>query len=248
MTKKEWAHRRYEQAKLTHIAFAKFYPLTLEDLPDEVWLPAPNYEDYQISNFGRIKSFKNGMQKILKPAIDGKGYLQAGLCKNGKIKRFRVHRLVAQLFVSNPDNKPQINHRDGNRLNNHISNLEWCTSAENIKHAVEHNLIPSCEDNYLAKLTQEQIFYIRDNPDNLTLKQLADMFGMAFQTISTIQLGKSWKNAGGIIRDKVDKRIPNKVREQIRAEYVYGSADFGSYGLAKKYGVSQKTVLNIVHE
>lgn len=241
----DYERRLYEQAKPAYAALMKCYPLELDDLPGEVWLPVPSYEGYYVSNFGRVKSFYTG--KILKPAIS-LGYLFVHLCNNSKRKIFYVHRLVAQLFVSNPDNKPQINHRDGNRLNNHISNLEWCTSAENIKHAVEHNLIPSCEDNYLAKLTQEQIFYIRDNPDNLTLKQLADMFGMAFQTISTIQLGKSWKNAGGIIRDKVDKRIPNKVREQIRAEYVYGSADFGSYGLAKKYGISQKTVLNIVRE
>lgn len=105
----------------------------------EQWKDIKGYEGlYQVSSLGRVKRilFKNKMvekkeDKVLKPFQSKKGYLQVTLCKNNKTKLFNIHRLVAEAFIDNPDNLPQVNHRDENKENNKINNLEFCTSKYN---------------------------------------------------------------------------------------------------------------------
>lgn len=105
----------------------------------EEWLPIEGYDGYEVSNFGRIKSLErmNSLgrivkERILKPSTNKYGYQQVSLFKNGKRKWFRVHRLVANTFIDNPNNLPQVNHIDECKTNNHISNLEWCTAEYNV--------------------------------------------------------------------------------------------------------------------
>jgi hypothetical protein len=118
----------------------------------ELFLPVKNYEGlYEVSNYGTIKSVqrivtgksKHGNpnsrilpERIKKQRIDKYGYPCIVLSKNGIKKHFTIHRLVCITFAPNPLNKPQINHIDGNKLNNHVSNLEWCTAIENVTHSV----------------------------------------------------------------------------------------------------------------
>lgn len=106
----------------------------------EEWRGVKDYEGlYQISNTGKVKSLYRNNERILIGDII-KGYLRVELTKNKKIKKFLVHRLVAQAFIPNPENKPYVNHIDGNKENNNVSNLEWCTQRENINHAWETGL------------------------------------------------------------------------------------------------------------
>lgn len=98
------------------------------------------FEEYQVSDLGNIKSLKWGKEIILKPKVTTKGYLEAHFRINGKDKIFKVHRLVAMAFIPNPENKPQVNHIDGNKLNNRVDNLEWATNGENQKHAYKNGL------------------------------------------------------------------------------------------------------------
>ena len=99
---------------------------------DEIWRDIEGYEGlYQISNKGRVKSLKWGKERILKPGITGSGYLKVLLCKNRMIKHIKIHRLVANAFIPNPENKPQVNHKDENKFNNSVNNLEWSTAKEN---------------------------------------------------------------------------------------------------------------------
>lgn len=96
------------------------------------------YGNYYVSNEGEIKNFKTN--HILKLKINNGGYYSTNIRVDGKIKTIRPHRLVAELFIPNEDNKPYVNHIDGNKLNNKVTNLEWCTPKENTKHAFKNNL------------------------------------------------------------------------------------------------------------
>ncbi len=111
----------------------------------ELWKDVIDYEGlYKVSNIGRVRSVERyvkqhrGQQlkkgKILKLGIDRGGYVTVKLSKDNKGRRPTVHRLVSQAFITNPDNKPEVNHIDGNKSNNHVYNLEWCTRSENMKH------------------------------------------------------------------------------------------------------------------
>lgn len=104
---------------------------------NEEWKDIEGYKGlYQISNLGKVKRFyKNGKIKILKPRLNHKGYERVSLCKNSNDhKEFCVHRLVGKTFIENPLGKPQINHINGNKLDNTIYNLEWVTPKENCIH------------------------------------------------------------------------------------------------------------------
>lgn len=100
---------------------------------NEIFLPIEGYPKYQISNLGRVKSIV-GKEKILKTWIN-KRYYSVSLMKDKVQKNHLVHRLVAQAFIPNPENKPEVNHVDGNTKNFNISNLEWSTPSENIHHS-----------------------------------------------------------------------------------------------------------------
>ena len=125
----------------------------------EIWKDINGYEGlYQVSNLGRVRSLnryvnsaiKNNNKvirkgKILKFNSNWNNYLQVNLSKCGKEKMFAVHRLVALTFIPNPNNLSQVNHIDGNKFNNSVNNLEWCTAKENINHSWKLGLSKSYE-------------------------------------------------------------------------------------------------------
>ena len=117
----------------------------------EIWKDVENYEGfYQVSNLGRVKSLErdvflpNGIvnrhieEKILVPILNAYGYSFVNLHKNGKSKAILIHRLVALAFIPNPENKPQVNHKDENPLNNRVDNLEWCTASYNANYGTKN--------------------------------------------------------------------------------------------------------------
>ena len=105
----------------------------------EIWKDIKDYEGlYQVSNYGRVRSLdrydnvgRSRKGSIMTVTDNGKGYRAISLSKNGARKTYKVHRLVAEAFIPNNDNLPQINHKDENRYNNHVDNLEWCSSKYN---------------------------------------------------------------------------------------------------------------------
>ncbi len=106
----------------------------------EIWKDIKGYEGiYQVSNTGKIKSIKRNI--ILKNIIHHYGYLIVQLNKNGVGKDFSVHRLVAGAFIPNTDNLPQVNHKDENKLNNNVENLEWCTAGYNTNYGTRNKRV-----------------------------------------------------------------------------------------------------------
>lgn len=124
----------------------------------EIWKSINGYEGkYEISNLGRVRSNskhkKINEDKCLSPAPNKRGYLTVSLFKNGKHLTKKIHRLVAQAFLPNPENKPQVNHIDGDKTNNCVDNLEWATQEENIQHSYKLGLHKRFfgKDNHLSK-------------------------------------------------------------------------------------------------
>lgn len=110
----------------------------------EIWKDIQGYEGfYQVSNFGNVRSLKwnhSNQIRLLTP-FENDGYKRVGIRKNNVLKNYLIHVLVAKAFIPNPKNKPCVNHMDGNKTNNNVSNLEWVTYSENTIHAKNHNLI-----------------------------------------------------------------------------------------------------------
>jgi hypothetical protein len=169
----------------------------------EVWKTINGYENYEISSLGRVKSLSRktnfgcsyiiSKEIILKYWMDKKGYSYVTLRSNNLSKNFLVHRLVGLHFIENPFNKPQINHIDGNKLNNKIENLEWATAKENLKHAVETGLNKiKGVYHYDSKFTEEDVIFIRKS--KLTQRELSERFNVAQTTISHVKLFKTYKD------------------------------------------------------
>lgn len=152
----------------------------LKNNTSDTWKYIKNYKGiYKINTKGEIYSFYT--QKYLKSKKHPKGYLYIGLCKKGKRNTFKIHRLVAQTFILNPENKPQINHIDGNKSNNCVKNLEWCTNGENQKHAFLNGLQTP---NFLGK-------FGKNNPSSIPIIQL---------TLNDVFI-KEWENGRQIERE-----------------------------------------------
>lgn len=122
----------------------------------ELWKPVPGYENlYIVSNRGRVYGLKN--RRLLKAAVMNKGYMLVTLWKNNEQNSTLVHRIVAQVFLPNPGNLPQVNHKDTNKMNNYVSNLEWATCQQNIAHAVKMGTFKrSCANQSLRKIQTEE--------------------------------------------------------------------------------------------
>ena len=167
----------------------------LGDSMKEQWREIENYEDYLISDQGRVFSYKRSI--FLKPANNGSGYLFVVLHKNGIGKSHTIHRLVATAFILNPENKFTVNHIDGCKTNNLVSNLEWNTYSENNQHAMDTGLQDNKGEKHgLSKLSEEKVKEIRKlyATDDFTLEYLGKKFGVCFQLISLIVRRKIWKH------------------------------------------------------
>ena len=153
---------------------------------------------YAVSDKGEVLSLRSG--NILKPdtTTTKKGikstYLRVTLSSGNKQKRFAVHRLVATAFLPNTEGKPQVNHKDGNRYNNNVENLEWVTVTENIHHAVENNLCPSGESNGNSKYTKEQISMVKElSSKGFSRSVCAKLTGVSLSCVKDVRAGRVWK-------------------------------------------------------
>lgn len=155
----------------------------------------PNfYNKYHITKCGKIISLTRN--KELSPA-NHKGYLRVTLFENGKRNYWSVHRLVATVYIDNPDNKPCVNHKDGNKHNNDISNLEWVTYSENERHShdVLGKEVLKGESVYNHKLTEEDVRYMRSFIRNKTnIEYLAEKFKVSIWSVRDVIYYRRWNH------------------------------------------------------
>lgn len=153
------------------------------------------YEEYyKISDKGVVTNKKTN--KNMKPSLNSSGYLRCALNVNyKKNNRFFIHRLVAEHFILNKENKPCVNHIDGNKLNNSVDNLEWVSYSENIKHAFDLGLNKSGEEHGQSKLTCKEVKKIlsRYKNENISQRKLGQIYDVAHSTIGAIVRGETWE-------------------------------------------------------
>lgn len=175
-------------------------------LPGERWKEVRRSKGrYRVSNKGRIVSMNyrsrpgtRGRVKIMQPAEDANGYLRTMIKRDGRYDTIKVHRLVAKHWVPNPGEKPQVNHLDGNKLNNRVENLQWVTHRENIDHAVANGFTAKTHGsrNGMAKLTEEDVRQMKRDyvPRKVTQRMLAERYGVSLACIKDIFQGNTWKH------------------------------------------------------
>lgn len=176
-------------------SFTKYKTTPTPDIEGEIWVNIVGYEGiYKLSDFGGVKSYIYVFPRRLHLSSVEDDYKNICLWKNKKKETFAVHRLVALHFIPNPDNKPFVNHKNGIKWDNRVENLEWCTTAENIQHAVDTGLLkPQKGSNHGgAKLTEKQVLEIRAIGKSMFQREIAKIYNIKRATVSCILSGKSW--------------------------------------------------------
>lgn len=174
--------------------------IQIPDLEGEIWKDVIDYEGiYLVSNLARVKrimSRKNPTCDIMNNIYHPSGYVHISLTNNGKGRNFKLHRLVAIAFIPNPENKPQVNHIDGNKLNNLPSNLEWNTSKENINHAWETGLSKAKKgvNCNLSKLEDKDVLNIRKLKETTSSKDIAKIYNINVSAVNKIIKKTTWNH------------------------------------------------------
>lgn len=159
---------------------------------DPSFVEITGYPNYYINRLGQLMSFrKSKLGKILKQSDDGKGYPQVTLATSGKHKSVRVHRLMAKQFL-NFNRNMQVNHIDGDKTNNHITNLEMVTMEKNMSHASKNGLIPTGEDHHMSKITKEIVLDIRSSSESPA--EIGRKYNLNRSHVHSIRNRKIWKH------------------------------------------------------
>lgn len=196
----------------------------MNDIPSNV-KPIPGYPGYHASRDGRIWS--DISNKWLCPQVHRRGYLFVLLRLPNKTHRNRyVHRLVALTYIPNPENKPQVNHIDGDKQNNDVTNLEWSSNLENAQHAIANNLMPH---NVVSDAQVHDICAKLE--EGISVVEIMRETGIPYFTLSAIRLGRNWKH----ISSQYEIPIKRRRAEPLTEEQVHLVCKYLQKGLSVRH-------------
>lgn len=188
----------------------------------EYWIECPVFEKvYLISNLGRVKN-KSG--NIMKPYLAKNGYYFVTLNCNSKRKTITLHRLIALAFIPNPLNKTMVNHIDGCKTNNDLSNLEWCTPKENSHHAWKCGLMENSRQKAIGRMSEIGRKYKEQNGDNLRrlnklISKKVEVYNLNWEKIAEYESIKELTKKTGIIHQVLKRCITKNVPHKRRGLY-----------------------------
>lgn len=243
-----------QKKEVIQMNFEKFNVENINELEEYKISGKPS--GYLVSKHGDVFSIKKGLPKKMKPQKQKNGYLLIHLHLNGKSYYRWIHRMVAEVFIPNPNNKPQINHKDGNKENNKVPNLEWVTAKENIQHAYLNKLHPTSkgENSPNAKLSVDDVRDISSmiESNKYTLKEISQKTNISYYSIYLIYMKKEWTE---ITKDydfsNFNKFSKNRGFSKLNEKQVHSickdikSGDLNGREIAQKYGVFESTVYKI---
>lgn len=199
----------------------------------EIWCDVYGYEGlYQVSNLGNVKSLLNNI--YLKGHVSNCGYCDVQLYKDKKVRVFKVHRLVALHFIPNPGFKQQVNHIDGNKLNNNVTNLEWVTAKENTEHAIVNGFRKAHVKETHKRLPRKILQYDNDGYYLKTwdsVKEIVRFYGYSSSAINSCVSGNSHSSYGYIWKP-YSENFPRKIES---LETIYKRNQRIQKGVPKKY-------------
>lgn len=175
---------------------------------EEIWKNIKGYPNYMVSNLGRVKSLNynhTGIEKIMKPSVSKRGYLLICLRKNRKVKYFKVHRLVAEAFIKNPNNYPQVNHKNEIKDDNRVENLEYCDAKYNSNYGTRNKRVAEAKKGKkLSEETKNKISEANSKPVLQINKNTSEVIA-EFPSIKEVerQLGFSKSNISKCCNNKL---------------------------------------------
>ena len=206
--------------------------------------------EYLVSSKGRV--FSKYSNKILKPDISNCGYLRVDIYKNKKHKKISVHRLVAIAFINNPNNLPEVNHKDGDKTNNSVENLEWVTSSENDYHAYLTGIKSAKhgDESHLAKYKRKDVIKACELMESgeYTLPEISLLTGINIGMLYCIHDRKSWTNVSILYDVQNCKSVKNEYSD-VQIELVYALLEedkLSIYDISDKTNVKTSTIYNIL--
>lgn len=232
----------------------------------EEYRTIPWAKKYKVSNTGKVYSFakiKLGIELVPHSQPDkrkgtGSLYPYVSISDNDKkIRNYNIHRLVAETFIPNPENKPQVNHIDGNKQNNFVTNLEWVTPKENTQHAVKEGLMnpPIGERSGSSRHKESQVLeVIRLLADGKPNHEVAKLTGINDRAVSDIRNKRRWgylwetdQTKGLAIPDSDNGQFKSKIPLETRIEIIKDAEYLAPKDLIKKYGLSSSAASRIKH-